>query len=49
MALAYALDFEKPLAELERQIDELKRISDERGIDVAGEIGTRSCRSLAGG
>jgi acetyl-CoA carboxylase carboxyl transferase subunit alpha len=40
MALAYALDFEKPLAELERQIDELKRISDERGIDVAGEIGT---------
>ena len=36
MALAYALDFEKPLAELERQIDELKRISEERGIDVAG-------------
>ena len=40
MALAYALDFEKPLAELERQIDELKRISGERGIDVAEEIGT---------
>ena len=40
MPLAYALDFEKPLAELERQIDELRRISDERGIDVAGEIGT---------
>jgi acetyl-CoA carboxylase carboxyl transferase subunit alpha len=40
MALAYALDFEKPLAELERQIDELKRISDERGMDVADEIST---------
>ncbi|MGH7524006.1 MAG: acetyl-CoA carboxylase carboxyltransferase subunit alpha [Gemmatimonadales bacterium] len=40
MPLAYALDFEKPLAELERQIEELRRISDERGIDVAGEIGT---------
>ncbi len=30
----------KPLAELERQIDELKRVSDERGIDVADEVGT---------
>ena len=40
MAIAYALDFEKPLAELERQVDELRRISDERGIDVAGEVGT---------
>jgi len=40
MAVAYALDFEKPLAELERQVDELKRIGDERGIDMSGEIGT---------
>ena len=40
MAIAYALDFEKPLAELERQIDELKRISGEQGIDMAGEVGT---------
>jgi acetyl-CoA carboxylase carboxyl transferase subunit alpha len=40
MAIAYALDFEKPLAELERQIDELKRVGEERGIDVAGEVGT---------
>ncbi|HEY4100317.1 MAG TPA: acetyl-CoA carboxylase carboxyltransferase subunit alpha [Gemmatimonadales bacterium] len=40
MAVAYTLEFEKPLAELERQIDELKRISGERGIDVAEEIGT---------
>ena len=40
MAIAFALDFEKPLAELERQIDELKRISTEREIDVSGEVGT---------
>ena len=40
MAIAYALDFEKPLAELERQVDELRRISDERGIDVAAEVST---------
>ncbi|MGH7584594.1 MAG: acetyl-CoA carboxylase carboxyltransferase subunit alpha, partial [Gemmatimonadales bacterium] len=38
MAIAYALDFEKPLAELERQIDELRRISDERAIEVDDEI-----------
>src|SRR5262249_21950496 len=35
-----ALDFEKPLGELERQIEELRRISDERGIDVAEEVTT---------
>ena len=40
MAIAFALDFEKPLAELERQIDELKRIGAEGDIDVAGEVGT---------
>jgi acetyl-CoA carboxylase carboxyl transferase subunit alpha len=40
MPIAYALEFEKPLVELERQIDELKRLGDERGIDVTGEIGT---------
>jgi acetyl-CoA carboxylase carboxyl transferase subunit alpha len=38
MALAYALEFEKPLAELERQIDELERLGSERGIDVAEEL-----------
>jgi acetyl-CoA carboxylase carboxyl transferase subunit alpha len=38
MATAYALDFEKPLVELERQIDELRRLHDERDIDVAGEV-----------
>jgi acetyl-CoA carboxylase carboxyl transferase subunit alpha len=40
MAIAYALEFEKPLAELERQVDELRRISEERGIDVADEVST---------
>ena len=40
MAIAYALDFEKPLAELEKQVDELRRISEERGVDVADEVGT---------
>ena len=38
MAMAYALEFEKPLAELERQIDELERLGSERGIDVAEEL-----------
>ena len=38
MAVAYTLEFEKPLGELERQIEELKRIADEQDLDVAGEI-----------
>ena len=38
MANAYTLDFEKPLLELERQIDELKRVGDERKIDVDEEL-----------
>jgi acetyl-CoA carboxylase carboxyl transferase subunit alpha len=40
MATAYTLDFEKPLLELERQIDELKRVGEEREIDVAEELRT---------
>jgi acetyl-CoA carboxylase carboxyl transferase subunit alpha len=35
---AYSLEFEKPLLELERQIDELKRLGEERQIDVDGEL-----------
>ena len=35
---AYTLEFEKPLLELERQIDELKRLGEERQIDVDGEL-----------
>ena len=34
----YSLDFEKPLLELDRQIEELKRVGEERAIDVAHEL-----------
>jgi acetyl-CoA carboxylase carboxyl transferase subunit alpha len=40
MATSYTLEFEKPLAELEKQIDELKRVGSEREIDVLGELST---------
>ncbi len=33
-----ALDFEKPIADLERQIDELKRAAAERSVDVADDL-----------
>jgi len=33
-----ALDFERPIADLERQIDELKRLAAERAVDVVQEI-----------
>src|SRR6188768_532184 len=35
---AYTLDFEKPLQELDRQIEELKRLGEERQIDVSTEL-----------
>ena len=35
---AYALEFEKPLLELERQIDDLKRVGAERQLDIADEL-----------
>jgi acetyl-CoA carboxylase carboxyl transferase subunit alpha len=38
MAPTYTLEFEKPLLELEKQIDELKRLGEERQIDVEGEL-----------
>ena len=46
----YTLDFEKPLLELERQIEELQRLGEERGIDVAGEMDglQRKLESLRG-
>lgn len=37
--MALALDFEKPLIELERQIAHLKRRARERGLEVDSEIG----------
>lgn len=33
----YVLDVEKPLAELERQIEDLRRVGEEQGVDVAAE------------
>ena len=38
MPSVYTLDFEKPLLELERQIEDLKRIGTERQIDIEGEL-----------
>ena len=38
MATALALDFEKPIAELERQIEDLKKLATQRSLDVAREI-----------
>ncbi len=38
MGNTYTLEFEKPLLELERQIEELKRVGEERSIDVAAEL-----------
>ena len=32
------LDFEKPIVELEKQIDELKKLAGERQLNVAEEI-----------
>jgi acetyl-CoA carboxylase carboxyl transferase subunit alpha len=37
MASVYALEFEKPLLELEKQIEDLHRLGEERQIDVAEE------------
>jgi len=47
MAIAYTLEFEKPLAELERQVEELRRISDEGGVDAADEVGTLEIKIAA--
>ena len=38
MPSVYTLDFEKPLLELERQIEDLERIHAERNVDVSGEL-----------
>lgn len=37
MANHYVLDVEKPIADLERQIDELRRLADDRDLDVGEE------------
>jgi len=38
MPPTYTLEFEKPLLELEKQIDELQRLGEERQLDVNGEL-----------
>jgi acetyl-CoA carboxylase carboxyl transferase subunit alpha len=38
MAMTFALEFEKPLQELERQIEELQRLGTTRDIDVTDEL-----------
>jgi acetyl-CoA carboxylase carboxyl transferase subunit alpha len=38
MASAYTLEFEKPLQELERRIEDLRQLQTERQIDVDGEM-----------
>ncbi len=38
MATAYTLEFEKPLLELEREIDDLKRVGSERDIDISQDL-----------
>jgi acetyl-CoA carboxylase alpha subunit len=37
--MRHFLEFEKPIAELEGKIEELRRTTDAGGIDVAEEIG----------
>jgi len=37
--VTFVLDFEKPLVELERQIGHLRRLAQERDLEVDGEIG----------
>jgi acetyl-CoA carboxylase carboxyl transferase subunit alpha len=44
MAIAFNLEFEKPLLELERQIAHLKRLAQERKVDVEREIGPLETR-----
>ncbi len=38
MATRFTLEFEKPLLELEREIDDLKRVGAEQGLDIAAEL-----------
>lgn len=38
MAVAYTLEFEKPLQELDRKIEDLRKLADEQGLDVADEV-----------
>ncbi|NJK40548.1 MAG: acetyl-CoA carboxylase carboxyltransferase subunit alpha [Acaryochloridaceae cyanobacterium SU_2_1] len=39
------LDFEKPLAELESRIDEIRALSEQNGVDVADQVGQLEARA----
>ena len=43
-ASVYTLEFEKPLAELERQIEDLRRVERERQLDMTGEVAALQSR-----
>jgi acetyl-CoA carboxylase carboxyl transferase subunit alpha len=43
--MRHFLDFEKPLAELEGKIEELRRTTDTGGIDLAEEVGTLQAKA----
>jgi len=38
MGTSVTMEFEKPIVELEKQIDELKKLAEDRQLDVSGEI-----------
>jgi acetyl-CoA carboxylase carboxyl transferase subunit alpha len=38
MGTSVTMEFEKPIVELEKQIEELKKLADDRQLDVSGEI-----------
>ena len=40
--MRHFLDFEKPIAELESKIDELRRMSEPEGINIAEEVARMS-------
>jgi acetyl-CoA carboxylase carboxyl transferase subunit alpha len=47
MAIGPSLEFEKPLLELERQIEELQKLVTDGSIDVASELGTLEAKLVA--
>ena len=38
MAAAPVLEFERPLADLEKQIEEMKKLAGDQALDVAAEL-----------
>ena len=42
--MRHFLEFERPIAELEGKIDELRRLSDDSGLNIAEEVGRLETR-----